>query len=80
MKPLFIESSTKHVTYLRGEKIINNPVNISLCKSIKRSVFAWYPDNVGKPSIKFNGCDVEWVYDHETQRDEDYVKIKNNNF
>jgi hypothetical protein len=80
MTPLFVESSIEGITYLRGEKVTNRPVNLSLCKSIEKSNYAWYPDNRGKPAIRFNGCDVEWVYNQESMRDKDYNRIKNNNF
>lgn len=78
--PCFITCATEKICYLRGEDVINNPVNISLCTSISKSKFAWYPDNDGRPAIKFHSCNVEWVYDNEDERDEEFKKISENIF
>ncbi len=71
----FIECSTKEIRYLRGEIVKNHAVNIDRCKHVRKSRFKWYPDNNGKPSLVFKGCDQEWVYDDEASRDTDYEKI-----
>lgn len=80
MKPLFVTSSVESIKYLRGETVVNKPVNLSLCKSIEKGKFNWYPDNEGIPSIKFNGCDTQWVYNDEDTRNKDYEILKNNKF
>ena len=77
MKPFFIKCSVERIDY-RTKALENIPVNISICKSICKRKFAWYPDNTGKPSIRFNGCGVEWVYNSEAERDLEFDKISNN--
>ena len=71
----FIECSTPHITYLRGERIINDAVNIDLCTSIRKSKTKWYPDNTGMPSITFEGCGVTWAYNTEQERDAQLAEI-----
>jgi len=73
--PFFIECSVPYIVYRRGEKVINNPINLDLCKSIKKSTLAWYPDNTGKPEITFDGCDATWAFDTETSRDAEFDRI-----
>jgi len=80
IKPFFISCSIEKVRYMRGEFIYNHPINLSLCISISKSNYSWYPDNIGKPSIKLNGCDQEWVYNNEEEREIDYLKIVNNEY
>ena len=72
---MFVTSSIEGVKYMRGEFVKNYPVNLSLCKSIRKSKLAWYPDNTGKPAIAFDGCDIEWVYDSVEDRDREYNKL-----
>ncbi|MGE7305727.1 hypothetical protein ACQKJG_18060 [Priestia megaterium] len=79
MKPHFIECSTSSVKY-RGEKVTNNPINLSLCTSIKKAQYSWYPDNEGIPCIKFNGCEEKWVYNNAAARDLDFKRISTNQF
>lgn len=74
-RPVFIECSTKEIRYLRGEIVENHPVNMSLCKKLVPARFAWYPDNTGKPSLRFAGTDVEWVYESKADRDADLKRI-----
>lgn len=74
----FVECSIPQVTYLRGDKITNHAVNIDLCKTVRKSRENWYPDNTGKPSIVFDGCDASWVYDKEDDRDADYTRLTQN--
>lgn len=79
-KPFFITASVESIVYLRGERIVNNPVNLMQCKSIQKRQYSWYPDNEGIPAIKFNGCDTEWVYKNTLDRDRDYERIVRNRF
>lgn len=79
MKPFFVSSSVESAMYMRGEIIENNPVNLSMCKSIAKNNYCWYPDNMGLPSIEFYGCDTKWVYDDKETRDRDFERISNNN-
>lgn len=74
----FITCSLESFKYWREETVVNKPVNLDLCTSIEKSQFAWYPDNAGKPSIVFNGCDVEWAYHEEADRDLEFDRISNN--
>lgn len=79
----FVRCSVPEITYQGGAKITNNAVNIDLCTVMRLSTYyraeinehAWYPDTTGKPSIKFDGCDAEWVYNNEADRDADYQRI-----
>lgn len=73
--PHFIECSIPSIVYLRGETRHNHPVNLDLCKSIHKSKMSWYPDNVGKPSIMFDGADVEWAFDNADDRDSQFARI-----
>lgn len=74
----FIKCSVKAVPYRRGEIVTNKPVNIDLCKSLTKSQFAWYPDNIGLPSITFNGTEVEWVFPDLKSRDDEFERIASN--
>jgi len=73
----FVRPSVNSVKY-RQYTLDNIPVNIELCTSIKKFQEAYYPDNFGKPAIKFNGCEVRWVYLTEKERDADFERIANN--
>lgn len=35
----------------------------------------WYPDNTGRLTIKFNGCDMEWAFNKSQERDAEFAKI-----
>jgi len=74
----FIKCSLESFLYRRDNTVTNNPVNLSLCKSIKKGKFAWYPDNEGRPSIVFEGCDIEWSYGSEKERDKQFDDISLN--
>ena len=74
----FAKCSLESFLYRGGETVVNKPVNLALCKSIRKGNFAWYPDNTGKPSILFDGCDVEWAYNSEEARDKDFERLTNN--
>jgi len=71
----FVKCATPQIKYLRGETIVNNPVNLALCTELAKTREAWYPDNKGKPAIKFMGCNTEWVYDDERTRDADFDRL-----
>jgi hypothetical protein len=73
--PYFITCIVPQIEYLRGETVKNNPINLDLCKSIEKTKFSWYPDNIGKPSITFNGCDSRWVFDRKQDRDTEFERI-----
>ncbi len=71
---MFIECSLPSRPY--GSSVIVNPaVNLGLCKAIRKQRIHWYPDNTGIPSIKFEGCDIEWAYKTDADRDADYARI-----
>ena len=76
----FIQPPIDHIEYMRGDKVYNHPVNISLCTSIRKGRLRWYPDNIGRPSIVFEGCDVEWVFNSEEHRDRTYDQIAANKY
>lgn len=63
-----------------ASEITNSPVNLSLCKEIVKQQLKWYPDNMGLPTIKFEGCDTSWVYSCAESRDLDYKMIANNEY
>lgn len=70
----FIQCDTPQIIY-RHSPVQNNPVNLALCKSIEKGRLNWYPDNEGKPTIKFNGCDMEWTFYTDEERDLEFDKI-----
>lgn len=70
----FIVCSTPGTAYF-GKNVVNNPVNIDMCKYINKYQECWYSDKRGKPAIAFVGCGVIWMYDFEETRDADYFKI-----
>ena len=78
LKAQFISPVIEEIKYLRGEMVKNYAINITLCKHLEKSNYAWYPDNNGLPSIKFIGCDAEWVFKNETDRDAEYFSIASN--
>lgn len=53
----------------RDSELENNPVNIDLCTEMTKGVLAYYPDNIGKPTIEFKGCDARWVFNRVEERD-----------
>lgn len=57
IRPVFIQPTVASVRYLRGEIIVNNPVNIALCMQIRKGQHKWYPDNEGIPAIMFDMID-----------------------
>lgn len=71
---LFVKPSVKEVIY-RSVKIENNPVNILHCKQVVATILRWYPDNKGLPAIKFFGCDAQWVFETEEERDSEIQRI-----
>lgn len=73
----FIQCIRPEITY-RNSLVKNNPVNLALCTSIQKGKLNWYPDNVGLPTIKFNGCDTEWAFYKDEERDLEFDKIANN--
>lgn len=75
--PYFLKCTTPHVIYRRGEKVINNPINLDLCTSISKTRLAWYPDNVGLPEITFHGCDAKWAFNSDQDRDAEFDRIAN---
>lgn len=74
LMPYFIECKTPSIKY-RGQTVENIPVNLDLCKSVKKSNFIWYPDNTGKPAITFKGNDVEWAFDSTSDRDREFSRV-----
>lgn len=59
---------------------LNDAVNISLCTGMSkfRTPEEGSPNWSGvhdAPSIKFKGCDIEWVYENEKDRDKEYATI-----
>jgi hypothetical protein len=72
----FVQCSVPSIVYRYGrDSVVNNPVNLALCRSLSKSRYHWYPDNVGKPSILFNGCDTEWVFKSEAERDAEFDRL-----
>ena len=72
--PYFITCTNKATEY-RSDVIVNHPVNLGLRKSIRKSTLKWYPDNTGVPSIIFSGCDTEWAFSSDKDRDTEFEKI-----
>jgi hypothetical protein len=77
----FIKCNTSVGSYFEGYE--NNPINIDLVTSVKKSRHHRYPDKEGAPCLIFKGIDEKWIYDKiggEAKRDEDYDNIINNRF
>lgn len=71
----FIECTIPSIVYLRGQVVINHAINIDLCTRLRKSTLNWYPDNTGKPSVEFDGCDAIWVFETVEQRDKEYSRV-----
>lgn len=70
----FIQCTIPEIIY-RNSAVQNHAVNIDLCTSLHKLRFAWYPDNVGLPSIRFVGTDVEWVFKTVDDRNFEFDRI-----
>lgn len=70
----FVVCSIPEVIY-RGRAVENHAVNIDLCQKIRKTRMNWYPDNVGIPSIDFDGCDAKWAFNTMIERDTEYDRI-----
>ena len=79
IKPFFVKCSLEKFDYF-GKVVNNNSVNLSVCESIKKGKFSWYPDNIGRPSIIFQGCNTQWSYNDIETRNKDYESLSNNEF
>ena len=74
----FVLPCIESITYLRGDKVNNKAVNLSLCITVEKNRYKWYPDNTGKPCILFHfeqGGEEHWVYHQEKDRDQDFDRI-----
>lgn len=71
----FITCSEPTYDYRDQRDRENRPVNLALCKSVEKTRLRWYPDNEGRPSISFHGCDTEWVFSTDRARDAEYDRI-----
>lgn len=75
-KPYFLQPTHKIVQY-RQYNEINHPVNISLCKGLVEFQEAYYPDNTGIPALRFEGCDIRWIFSDEEDRKKEIDRIIN---
>jgi len=78
MTAQFALPSVDSITYLRGTELRNKAINLSLCITVEKDKYHWYPDNEGKPCIFFDFGQEEkerWVYDREKDRDQDFDRI-----
>lgn len=78
--PYFIEPGTASTDYtLEGESqartISNQPVNLALCTQLLKSFIQWPGMAAPLQSIRFQGCDAEWVYPDQASRDADLARI-----
>jgi hypothetical protein len=77
---LFVTPPEQEIQYVRGEIINNWPVNLELCTELVKIRVRWYPDNRGLPGIKFNGCDSEWAFTSEEERDQVFNSLASNTY
>ena len=70
----FVECDVPSIQY-RNSTYVNVAVNLGLCKGLSKERVAWYPDNTGKPSIVFRGCNIEWAFNTEEERDAQFDKL-----
>ena len=73
-RPFFTVCATESIRY-QNTDFQNWPINLSLCMHIQKDKYSIYPDNVGRPAIKFIGCELSWIYNTEKDRDEDFDRI-----
>lgn len=75
--PVLVRCSYPEVEYRSG-KIVNPVINLSNVFNIQKGYYAWYPDNVGLPSIEFYLNEkefVRWVFPQETAQMAEQDKI-----
>lgn len=72
---MFTACPVPSIIYINGETVVNRPVNLAICTHMAKTNYAWYPDNEGKPAIKFYPSSVEWVFDKVTERDDCYNSL-----
>ncbi len=56
----------------------NNPINMDLVTFFEKSSIKYYPDNDGKPSIKFYFAKdfyEEWIFKNKEDRDKYYDNL-----
>jgi hypothetical protein len=75
----FIQCSQPVNTYFRERP--NSPVNIDLVAEVQREQYKLYPDNEGRPAIRFSfpgNSYTHWVYADAASRDKEYENIITN--
>lgn len=78
MAKLFITPSVESIRYLRGTMVENHPIRAEAIITMCKGSMAWYPDNLGQPTIKFQvvgGKEFTWAYNTEKERDADYLRL-----
>jgi hypothetical protein len=73
----FTRCSIASVIYSRNTTLYNNPVNLTNCFFFYKSKYAEYPDNRGKPTIRFVfGVErTDWTFDTEEDRDKEFESL-----
>jgi hypothetical protein len=74
---LFLNCSVESIKYMRGKTVHNYPVCVTQIQWMKKSIYSWYPDNKGKPSIVFKLVEdaVEWAFNNEEERNNEYQRL-----
>jgi len=71
MSVVLVRCSCESIVYHRGEKIENPIINLCNVTKIEKGKHAWYPDNIGFPTIEFTFIDgelVRWAFPVKTLR------------
>jgi hypothetical protein len=72
-QPAFTRCSCESVRFSSEGIIYNPPINLAFCVAVIKSEYIGI--SFSRPSIKFTGCDIEWVYKNEGDRDRDFIRI-----
>jgi hypothetical protein len=68
---IFIQCSVPSAK-VDGAVVANEPVNIYRCEQLRRDDYS----RAGKaPSIHFAGTAAQWVFETETQRDQEFERL-----
>lgn len=81
---MFISPTYRRIELKDGDSLINPIVNTNLCRYFSTSTYTHKThdkDNVSYnsiilPSIAFEGCEISWVFDSQTQQKREYERLK----
>ena len=81
---MFIEPKYKKIKLKDGDSLINPVINLGLCKyfSLISYEHKTHDENlkyesIMLPSIVFEGCNISWVFNCQTDQREEYQRLIN---